>query len=95
MPSEFCYRTRARKLAQSFRVSRDKWKEKALIRREDCRRLKTQVAALEASRAHWREIARESKLRAAKLESQLRAAQETSELAQPEDGKKGGAPTLA
>ncbi len=45
------------KLLAFFEKSRDRWKNKALNRKQHIRRLEKRVAALEASRGKWREKA--------------------------------------
>jgi hypothetical protein len=46
------------KLLAFFEESRDRWKSKALQRKQHIRRLEKRVAALEASRRKWREKAK-------------------------------------
>jgi hypothetical protein len=45
------------KLLAFFEESRDRWKSKALQRKQHIRRLEKRVAALEASRRMWKEKA--------------------------------------
>ena len=45
------------KLLAFFEKSRDRWKSKALERKQHIRRLEKRVAALEASRGKWKEKA--------------------------------------
>lgn len=52
------------KLLAFFEKSRDRWKNKALDRKQHIRRLEKRVAALEASRRKWREKAQAERPRA-------------------------------
>jgi hypothetical protein len=45
------------KLREFFEKSRDRWKSKALKRKQHIRRLEKRVAALETSRRKWKEKA--------------------------------------
>jgi hypothetical protein len=45
------------KLLAFFEESRNRWKRKALQRKQDIRRLEKRVASLEASRRMWKEKA--------------------------------------
>jgi hypothetical protein len=45
------------KLLEFFEKSRDRWKNKALERKQHIRRLEKRVAALETSRRKWKEKA--------------------------------------
>ncbi len=58
------YASPKRCLARSFRLSRDRWKQKANQRRQQVKALKVQVRDLRASRALW-------KAKALHLEAQL------------------------
>jgi septal ring factor EnvC (AmiA/AmiB activator) len=60
-----------RKLVQFFRRSRDRWKQKHQELKLRCKRLATQVAAVEKSREHWRTEVRVLRRRVAELERQL------------------------
>jgi hypothetical protein len=52
------YRSPEYKLLAFFEQSRDRWKNKALERKQHIRRLEKRVAALEASRRKWKGKAR-------------------------------------
>jgi hypothetical protein len=60
-----------RKLVQFFRRSRDRWKQKYQELKLRCKRLATQVAAVERSREHWRTEVRVLRQRVTELERQL------------------------
>lgn len=52
------YLSPAYKLRVFFEKSRDRWKAKALERKQHIRRLEKRIAALEASRQMWKERAK-------------------------------------
>ncbi len=56
------YRSPEYKLLAFFEKSRDRWKSKALTRKQHIRQLQKRVAALEASRRKWKEKAQTQRL---------------------------------
>jgi hypothetical protein len=58
------FRSPKRTLARAFRLSRDRWKEKATQRRDELRSLKVRLRDVEASRELWKQ-------KAAHLQEQL------------------------
>lgn len=52
------YSSPAYKLREFFEKSRDRWKTKALKRKQQVRRLEKRIAELETSRRHWKEKAK-------------------------------------
>ena len=65
------YTSPLRKLVAFFKGSRDKWKGKCQKTKEENKLLKNQVRAVERSRDHWKELARERSKRIAELEGEL------------------------
>ncbi len=59
------------KLTRFFERSRDNWKSKHRVIKQQCRKLENQVRAVEKSRAHWREQAKLQVQRVRDLERQL------------------------
>jgi hypothetical protein len=51
------FRSPKRTLARAFRLSRDRWKKKATVRREQLKALHIRIRDLEVSRALWKEKA--------------------------------------
>jgi len=49
------FRSPKRTLVRAFRLSRDRWKEKATQRREELRSLKVRLRDVEASRELWKQ----------------------------------------
>lgn len=65
------YTSPVRKLIGCFRISRNKWKQKSQEARRQNKLLKNQTRAVEQSRDHWKELARERSNRIAELELEL------------------------
>lgn len=60
-----------RKLAKSFQRSRDAWKAKYMAKRRQCRRMDSQLRAVEKSRAKWIEAAQQARQQIRELEREL------------------------
>ena len=65
------FKSPQRKLIALFQRSRDGWKAKCKEVKRQCKKLSNQVRAVEKSRAHWREIARQEQERARQLACEL------------------------
>ena len=87
------FRSPKRALARSFRLSRDRWKQKATQRREEIKALQIRVRDLETSRDLWKE-------KALYLQAQLQQLQglalpQTSQTDPPDNGQPPPAPGSA
>ena len=65
------YKSPTRKLVRFFESSRNKWKRKCLDAKAVIKKLKTHVRAVEKSRDHWKQLAREQRERADRLEREV------------------------
>ena len=65
------FKSPQKKLIHFFQRSRDGWKAKCMEAKRLCKRLSNQVRAVEKSRAHWREVARQERERARRLACEL------------------------
>lgn len=65
------YTSPRRKLVAFFNQSRDKWKRKCQAAKDQNKLLKNQTRAVERSRDHWKELARERAKHIAELEREL------------------------
>ena len=66
------YKSPLRKLVRFFEDSRDNWKQKCVGLRKELKLCKNQVFAVEKSREHWRQVAKDAANRAALLEEKLK-----------------------
>ena len=66
------YTSPLKTLVVFFRRSRDNWKAKCQQAREQNKLLKNQVRAVERSREHWKDVAREQSARIVELERELK-----------------------
>ena len=66
------YRSPKRVLARAFEISRDLWKRKYELLREELKALRTDVRDLRRSREHWRAKAAVLEQRAKELQTQLK-----------------------
>ncbi len=71
------YSSPAYKLREFFEKSRDRWKTKALERKQHIRRLEKRVAELEASRRNWKEKAQAQAQRGSAVVNDDRKQKET------------------
>ncbi|MHC4691025.1 MAG: hypothetical protein ACYS5F_15570 [Planctomycetota bacterium] len=72
------YKSPQRKLIKFFEKSRDQWKAKCLVSKQELKRLKNRIRFLEKSKAHWKDRAKEleaelshMKLKQEELEKEL------------------------
>lgn len=65
------FTTPLRKLTRFFQSSRDGWKAKCLHAKKECKLLANQVRAVEKSRQHWKEVARQCQREIRELQKQL------------------------
>jgi hypothetical protein len=65
------FKSPVKKLVEFFRGSRDKWKEKYFLKRDESILLANKVRAIEKSRQHWSEVAQSAKLEAKKAKAEL------------------------
>lgn len=65
------FKSPVKKLVEFFRESRDKWKEKYLLKRDESILLANKVRAIEKSRQHWCDVAKAAKLEAKQAKSEL------------------------
>ena len=65
------FTTPVRKLARFFQSSRDGWKEKCQVAKQECKKLSNQVRAVEKSREHWKELARQKDQEIRELKQRL------------------------
>jgi len=72
------YRSPKRVLARAFEISRDLWKGKYNLLREELKALRTDVRDLRRSREHWRAKAEAFEQKAKELQTQLRQRVELS-----------------
>jgi hypothetical protein len=88
------FRSPKRTLARAFRLSRDRWKEKATQRREELRSLKVRLRDVEASRELWKQkaahlqeqLARLSAAACPALSEQDASSEQTAEARPPQAG---------
>ncbi|MCP4193793.1 MAG: hypothetical protein GY768_24555 [Planctomycetaceae bacterium] len=66
------YKSPLRKLVRFFESSRDSWKQKCIALRGELKLCKNQVRAVEKSREHWRQVAKDAAKQAALLEEKLK-----------------------
>ena len=66
------YKSPLRKLVRFFEDSRNNWKQKCVALRKDLKLCKNQVRAVEKSRDHWRQVAKDAAKQAAVLEEKLK-----------------------
>lgn len=74
------FKSPVRKLVRFFERSRDAWKEKYQMAKQECRKLANQTAAVEKSRDRWRQEARELRRTVKTLEYELERQKGTPEL---------------
>jgi chromosome segregation ATPase len=72
------YRSPKRVLARAFEISRDLWKGKYNLLREELKALRTDVRDLRRSRQHWRAKAEALEQKAKELQTQLKQRVEPS-----------------
>lgn len=72
------YRSPKRVLARAFEISRDLWKGKYNLLREELKALRTDVRDLRRSREHWRAKAEALEQKAKELQTQLKQRVEPS-----------------
>jgi hypothetical protein len=72
------YRSPKRVLARAFEISRDLWKGKYNLSREELKALRTDVRDLRRSREHWRAKAEALEQKAKELQTQLKQRVEPS-----------------
>lgn len=65
------YKSPVLKLTRFFERSRDNWKSKHRVAKQQCKKLENQVRAVEKSRAHWKEQAKQQTRLVRDLERQL------------------------
>ena len=65
------FKSPTRKLVRFFQRSRDGWKRKYMEIKRERKKLTNQVRAVEKSREHWKEVARQERERAQQLEREL------------------------
>ncbi len=65
-----------KKLVKFFRNSRDKWKSKYFLKRDEGILLGNKVRAVEKSRQHWREVARCAQQQAKQAKAELHEVRE-------------------
>lgn len=65
------FKSPVKKLVVFFRASRDKWKERYLVKRDESILLANKVRAVEKSRQHWSEVARAAKLEVKQVKAEL------------------------
>lgn len=65
------FKSPERKLVSFFLSSRDGWKQKCQVAKGLCKKLSNQVRAVEKSRAHWKEVAKQQRRRSRQLEREL------------------------
>lgn len=58
------FKSPVKKLVEFFRGSRDKWKAKYILKRDENIRLANLVRAVEKSRQHWKELAKTAQQKA-------------------------------
>jgi uncharacterized protein YlxW (UPF0749 family) len=68
-----------------LRRSRDKWKKKARVRKEEAKRWRNRAADVSKSRERWREEAKQLRQRVKKLEQEMAALSDQS-AAEKKDG---------
>ena len=61
----------ARALVEFFRASRDKWKAKYFLKRDESILLANKVRAVEKSRQHWKELAQVAERQAKQVKAEL------------------------
>lgn len=59
------------KVIQFLLESRDRWKEKVRAAKHEWKKARTQARAVEKSRKHWKDVARQERRRARELEREL------------------------
>ena len=65
------FKSPVKKLVEFFRTSRDKWKAKYFLKRDESILLANKVRAVEKSRLHWKELAHAAKLQAKQAKAEL------------------------
>lgn len=65
------YKSPVKKLVRFFEKSRDKWKQKYMERKNQCRKLSNQVRAVEGSRERWRNQAKAAEKEIKQLRQQV------------------------
>lgn len=60
-----------RKLVRFFQRSRDRWKDKYVAKKHQCKLLSNQVRAVEKSRAKWRQAAEQTQQQLCELQREL------------------------
>ena len=61
------FKSPQRKLVAFFKRSRDGWKAKYMNVKKELKKAGNQVRAVEKSRAHWKEVARQERVRCREL----------------------------
>jgi hypothetical protein len=65
------FKSPVKKLVTFFRASRDKWKERYLLKRDESILLANKVRAVEKSRQRWSEVARAARLEVKQVKAEL------------------------
>jgi hypothetical protein len=65
------FKSPVKKLVRFFEKSRNGWKAKHHTLKQQLKKLSNQVRAVETSRAHWREVARQERRRVRELSREL------------------------
>lgn len=70
------FKSPVKKLVEFFRGSRDKWKARYILKRDESILLANKVRAVEKSRQHWSDVARVAKLEVKQVKAELRRVKE-------------------
>ena len=70
------FKSPVRKLVEFFRGSRDKWKAKYFLKRDENILLANKVRAVQKSREHWKELAQNAEQTAKQANAALRQLRE-------------------
>lgn len=65
------FKSPQKKLVRFFQQSRDGWKAKYMDCKRELKRLGNQVRAVEKSRSHWKDVARQEQARCKQLAREL------------------------
>lgn len=65
------FKSPVKKLVEFFRTSRDKWKQRYILKRDESILLANKVRAVEKSRQRWSEVARAAKLEVRQVKAEL------------------------
>ncbi len=65
------FKSPLKKLVEFFRGSRDKWKTKYFLKRDESILLANKVRAVEKSRQHWKELAQSAEQQAKQAKAEL------------------------